>query len=112
MITDDQLKNAANITVIGEDENVMVRASYIKELAQELLQRRQAEQKNLICWDLENMEEGGEDPDCLAEVTADSLRDDEERIIDVQVAVLLPNRKMRVWLAGGELREMKWEWTA
>lgn len=84
----------------------------VQEMAQELLQRRQAEQKNLICWDLENMEEGGEDPDCLAEVTADSLRDDEERIIDVQVAVLLPNRKMRVWLTGGELREMKWEWTA
>ena len=43
MISDEQLEKAADIDVAHPDENVMVRAAYIKEMAQELLQRRQAD---------------------------------------------------------------------
>lgn len=43
MIRDEQLEKAADIDVAHPDENVMVRAAYIKDMAQELLQRRQAD---------------------------------------------------------------------
>ena len=43
MISDDKLKNAADITLSSECEIVMVRATFIKEMAQELLQQREAE---------------------------------------------------------------------
>ena len=43
MISDDMLKNAADITLSSECEIVMVRATFIKEMAQELLQQREAE---------------------------------------------------------------------
>ena len=107
-ISDLQLK------IIIEQENLGLPRgpgiSVVYEMAQELLQRRQAEQKNLMCWDLQNMEEGGDDPECLAEIVADTLCNGMEHTIDVQIATLLPNRKMRVWLTGGEDREVHWEW--
>ena len=45
MIRDEQLEKAADIDVAHPDENVMVRAAYIKEMAQELLAYREAERK-------------------------------------------------------------------
>ena len=46
MIRDEQLEKAADIDVAHPDENVMVRAAYIKEMAQELLAYREAERKS------------------------------------------------------------------
>lgn len=46
MIRDEQLEKAADIDVAHPDENVMVRAAYIKEMAQELLTYREAERKS------------------------------------------------------------------
>ena len=99
MISDEALKT---LVACGKD--------VLRSICDELLQRRQAEQKNLMCWDLQNMEEGGDEPECLAEIIADGVCDDGELVIDVQVATLLPNRKLRVWLIGGEAREVHWEW--
>lgn len=50
MIRDEQLEKAADIDVAHPDENVMVRAAYIKEMAQELLAYREAERKTKS-WD-------------------------------------------------------------
>ena len=50
MISDEQLEKAADIDVAHPDENVMVRAAYIKEMAQELLTYREAERKTKS-WD-------------------------------------------------------------
>ena len=50
MISDDKLKNAADITLSSECEIVMVRATFIKEMAQELLAYREAECK-AASWD-------------------------------------------------------------
>ena len=46
MIGDEQLEKAADIDVAHPDENVMVRAAYIKEMAQELLTYRESERKS------------------------------------------------------------------
>ena len=46
MIRDEQLEKAADIDVAHPDENVMVRAAYIKEMAQELLTYRESERKS------------------------------------------------------------------
>ena len=110
MIRDEQLEKAANIDVAHPDENVMVRAAYIKEMAQELLERREAEQKNLMCWRKDYPEEGGVCEDSLAYIIADELSDNDETTEEIQLAVRLPNRKMRVWLTGGEDRIVNWEW--
>lgn len=40
MISNDKLKNVADITITREDENVIVGASFIKEMAKELLTYR------------------------------------------------------------------------
>ena len=40
MISNDKLKNVADITITGEDENLMVRALFLKEMAKELLTAR------------------------------------------------------------------------
>ena len=50
MIRDERLEKAADIDVAHPDENVMVRAAYIKEMAQELLAYREAERKTKS-WD-------------------------------------------------------------
>jgi len=44
MISNDKLKNVADITITGEDENLMVRALFLKEMAKELLTARQLAQ--------------------------------------------------------------------
>ena len=48
MISDDKLKNVADTIVTIEDENVIVRASFIKEMAKELLSYRDRENES---WD-------------------------------------------------------------
>ena len=48
MISNDKLKNVANIIITGEDENLIVRASFIKEMAKELLSYRDRENES---WD-------------------------------------------------------------
>ena len=50
------------------------------------------------------------DPDDFAAMQADGMGDDQETTMDVQVASRLPDRKMRVWLTGGEDRIVNWEW--
>lgn len=104
MISDEQLKD---LVLRSGDAKWLTTT---KEMAQELLQRREAEQKNLMCWRKDYPEEGGICDDSLAETIADELAQDEETTEEVQVAVSLPDRKMRVWLTGGEDREVHWGW--
>ena len=66
--------------------------------------------ENLLCWDTEYPEHGAADPDDFAAMQADGMGDDQETTMDVQVASRLPDRKMRVWLTGGEDRIVNWEW--
>ena len=80
-------------------------------MAEELLQRRQDETRNLLCWRKERPEEdGGLWPETMADWVACEMEDDGERIERMLLAVSRPDRKMRVWLTGGGGREVHWEW--
>ena len=98
-ISDERLREISQAFPIGD----------AGKMAQELLQRREAEQANLMCWRKDYSEEGGICEDSLADVIADELSDDGETTEEIQLAVRLPDRKMRVWLTGGEDREVHWE---
>ncbi|MCE5387964.1 MAG: hypothetical protein K0041_05215 [Acidithiobacillus sp.] len=66
--------------------------------------------KDLIYWEVGREEDYlSEEPWEIADRVADEhLGPGEEKIVEVQVAARLPDRKMRVWLdANGD---MKWEW--
>ena len=84
--------------------------SAFQEMAQELLAYREAEQKNLMCWRKDYPEEGGICEDSLVDIIADELSDNDETTEEIQRAARLPNRKMRIWLSGGEDRVVHWEW--
>ena len=92
------------------DSTQPLESGTLGEIAHELLQRREAEQKNLMYWRKDYPEEGGICEDSLADIIADELSDNDETTEEVQVAVSLPDRKMRVWLTGGEDRVVHWEW--
>ena len=106
MISDEELKeivrDAAHAHWEIEPE--------IAEIAQELLQRREAEKKNLQLWSEEDPESGPFDAQGMAESIADNLQDDDETAEGIHCAVRLSGRTMRVWLTGGEDREVHWEW--
>ena len=102
MISDEEL---TEITKGGSywQANVM-------EMATELLQYREAERINLQCWIRDDPEIGCFDASGIADEIADNLLDDDETTVEVMCSVSLPNRHMRVWLTGGEDREVHFEW--
>ena len=100
--------DAVGIPEEGMREMVCV-ALKTQEMAKELLERREAEQKNLMCWRKGYPEEGGWE-DSVAEAIADELSEDGETSEELQLAARVPDRKMRVWLTGGEDRVVNWEW--
>ena len=110
MLSDERLQEAAQAEPVQDFDSAYITLGDIKEMAQELLAYREAEQKNFICWRKEYPEEGGICADGLADTIADELREDGETTEEIQLAVSLPNRKMRVWLTGDEDREIHWEW--
>ena len=81
------------------------------ECAVALLERLMAD-GNCMFWEVGR--EGccaSEEPWEIADQYADEhLDNDGQGVIEVQVATRLPDRKMRVWLTGGEERELNWEW--
>ena len=104
MFSDEQLKD---LVLRSGDAKWLTTT---KEMAQELLQRREAEKKNLQLWSEEDPESGPFDAQGMAESIADNLQDDDETAEGIHCAVRLSGRTMRVWLTGGEDREVHWEW--
>ena len=110
MISDDRLKEIAESVTMEEYDSAYITLEERKELAQELLQRRQAEQ---LISELEFV-----DDECLfyadsPQKLASRLADDQlvnDGKITVGVRVLHPGKRMRVWLTGGKKRELHWEW--
>jgi len=84
------------------DENDALRA--------ELLQLREEKRGNLQCWLADDTERGVFDEQGMAEAIASWLADDGSTTEEVLCSTRLPNQHMRVWLTGGEDRDVNFEW--
>ena len=103
MLSDNDLRRISKIEEISAHD--------IFEMAQELLQRREADK--YIYYEEHDLGFIGKTPDLLAEAFAnDPLDWDEEKTIGVEVNSSFPVREMRVWLTGGEDRKVNWEWVS
>ena len=103
MLSDNDLRSISKIDEFSAHD--------IFEMAQELLQRREADK--YIYYEERDLGFIGKTPDLLAEAFANGQLDwDEEKTIGVEVNSSLPVREMRVWLTGGEGRKVNWEWVS
>ena len=100
MISDEDLKwfaGALNSAGVGE-------------MATELLAYRESERTNLQCWLGYDPEMGSFDESDMADIIADNLEDGGSTTEEILCSTRLPNRNMRVWLTGGENRDVHFEW--
>jgi len=100
MISDEELKRYSCIS----------NSNLVRELCDELIQLREEKRAPLYCWLADDPEAGCFDESGIAEDIADNLQDDEEATEEILCSTRLPNRHMRVWLTGGEDREVHFEW--
>jgi len=124
MISDEELKAISQVDVKEivknyckvftvpqeEAENAMGPMLRSQEMAAELLQLREEKRDNLQCWLADDTERGAFDEQEIAEDIADNLEDGGSTIEKILCSTRLPARHMRVWLTGGEDREVHFEW--
>ena len=104
-------EKVARHVIGGEDaiDSALQHLRDVADMAQELLQYRQS--ATHIYYEELDIGLIGKTPELLAEEFAnDQLDYDEEKTIGVKVNSSFPDREMRVWLTGGEDREVHWEW--
>jgi hypothetical protein len=106
VISDEELKGFSDLT----SERVFITAKVLKEMATEIMQFRQEKRDNLQCWLAEDRECGPFEEQRMAEEIADNLEDGGSTTEEILCSTLLPNRHMRVWLTGGEERDVHFEW--
>jgi hypothetical protein len=82
----------------------------VRDMAIELLQLREEKRNNLQCWLADDTERGAFDDQEMAEEIADNLEDGGSTTEEILCSTRLPNRHMRVWLTGGEERDVHFEW--
>ena len=105
MISDEELQEM----VETEGRDYAEPEQLIETMATELLAYREAE-RIYLCWLASDPEAGCFDGPGMAEDIADGLHDDEETTEEILCSTRLPNRNMRVWLTGGENRDVHFEW--
>jgi len=124
MISDEELKaisqadaneiveNYCKVFSVPQDEAETAMGPVLRaqEMAAELLKLRKEKRDNLQCWLADDTERGVFDEQEIAEEIADSLEDGGNTIEEILCSARLPNRHMRVWLTGGEDREVHFEW--
>ena len=100
MISDNDLKWFASA----------LNSAGVADMAAELLAYREAERTHLQCWLADDTERGAFDEQGMSEDIADNLEDGGSTTEEILCSTRLPNRNMRVWLTGGEDREVHFEW--
>ena len=108
MISDEELSEMGNADAALWWPDMEMRT--VREMAIELLQLRKDKRDNLQCWLADDTERGVFDEQEIAEDIADNLEDDGSTTEEILCSMPLPKRNMRVWLTGGEDREVHFEW--
>ena len=106
MISDEELQEMIETEGLDYAEPEQM----IEAMAIELLAYREAERLHLQCWIKDFAEDGCYDEEGVANEIADQLSDNTEITEEILCSIPLPNRHMRVWLTGGEDREVHFEW--
>lgn len=106
MISNEELKKFDSLSSEWE----FITANLLTEMARELLAYREAEQANLQCWLADDADRRAMDEQEMAEDIADNLEVGGSTTEEILCSTRLPNRNMRVWLTGGENRDIHFEW--
>jgi len=106
MISDEELQEM----IETEGRDYAEPEQMIEAMATELLAYRESERTNLQCWLGDDPETGSFDEPGMADIIADNLEDNGETTEKILCSTRLPNRNMRVWLTGGENRDVHFEW--